>query len=211
MPGLAAAMLQQTGLTPAHAAAQASESAAQTLSLPVTSAAPDALAHVFAGPNPAVASSSAAVQSTVPAITVPLAQPGWDQALGQRLQWVVSQQMQGAELRINPPHLGPIEVRISVGQDQQTMINFTSPHGVVRDAIEAALPRLRDMLGDTGMNQVNVNVSQHSFAEQRRQALPQGGARDTAYAGELPGFDVEGAPGTVLAGRAGLGLVDYFA
>ncbi len=192
--------------------ALASESAAQTFSLPATSTTvPVSLPPVFAAASPAVATSSAGLSSMLPAITVPLAQPGWDQALGQRVQWLVGQQMQGAELRITPPHLGPLEVRISIGQDQQTTINFTSPHGVVRDAIEAALPRLRDMLGDTGMNQVNVNVSQHSFAEQRRQALPQGNARDTAYASGLDREGVEAVTGAVIAGRVGAGLVDYFA
>ena len=213
MPALLAATITQPK-TPAPALADALVSAlpSQDFSLPATSVAPDSLASVFAAPSSTVVTSGAAgLSSTLPAITVPLGQPGWDQALGQRVQWLVGQQMQGAELRITPPHLGPMEVRISVGQDQQTTINFTSPHGVVRDAIEAALPRLRDMLGDNGMNQVNVNVSQHSFAEQRRQAMPQGGARDAAYASGLDMAGVEAVAGAVATGRAGVGLVDYFA
>jgi flagellar hook-length control protein FliK len=145
------------------------------------------------------------------AITIPVAQPGWDQALGQRVQWLVGQQLQGAELRITPPHLGPIEVRISIGQDQQTVVNFTSPHAAVRDAIEAAVPRLRDMLGNNGQDLVNVNVSQHSFAEQRRQAAPSGSGRDNSYLGDLPADAVEGASGMSMSGRGGTGLVDYFA
>lgn len=212
IPGLlAAAAPQQTPFARASIDTLASESASQTFSLSAASAAPDSPAPVFAVTSPVAATSSIGLSSALPVITVPLAQPGWDQALGQRVQWMVSQQMQGAELRITPPHLGPMEVRISIGQDQQTTINFTSPHGVVRDAIEAALPRLRDMLGDTGMNQVNVNVSQHSFAEQRRQAMPQGGARDAAYASGLDVSGVEGVSGAVMSGRAGVGLVDYFA
>jgi flagellar hook-length control protein FliK len=145
------------------------------------------------------------------AITIPVAQPGWDQALGQRVQWLVGQQLQGAELRITPPHLGTIEVRISIGQDQQTVVNFASPNAAVRDAIEAAVPRLRDMLGNNGQDLVNVNVSQHSFAEQRRQSAPSGSGRDNSYLGDLSIDAGEGTSGMSKSGRGGVGLVDYFA
>ncbi len=169
-----------------------------------------ALTNVLAT-SAAPAQSITAPTSAVPAITIPVAHPGWDQALGQRVQWLVSQQLQGAELRITPPHLGPIEVRISIGQDQQTVVNFASPHAAVRDAIEAAVPRLRDMLGNSGQDLVNVNVSQHSFAEQRRQALPSGTGRDNSYLGDLSVGAADATSGTTVSGRGGLGLVDYFA
>jgi flagellar hook-length control protein FliK len=64
--------------------------------------------------------------------------------------------------------MGPVEVRIHV-QNDQTTISFTAQHGATREAIDAALPKLRDMLSEQNINLVDVDISQHSFAEQRDQ------------------------------------------
>lgn len=157
--------------------------------MPVLDAMLDRLAATAAQPTAAAGSSSAtqALQSPVlqdsvaprpalPTTTVetPLRQPGWDQALSERVMWVANQKFQGAEIKLNPAHLGPIEVRVQLHQDQ-AQISFTAQHGTAREALEAALPRLRDMFSANGYNLVDVNVSQHSFAEQQRHAQGFGG------------------------------------
>lgn len=101
-------------------------------------------------------------------IEVPFRQPGWDQALSERVLWLVNQKFQGAEIKLNPPQLGPIEVRIHMHQDQ-AQIQFSAQHAAVRDALEAALPRLREMFAANGLGLGDVNVGQHAFAEQQRQ------------------------------------------
>ena len=68
-----------------------------------------------------------------------------------------------------PQHMGPIEVRVQM-QNDQAMVSFTAQHGATREAIEAALPRLRDMLNEQNVNVVDIDVSQHSFSDQREQA-----------------------------------------
>lgn len=213
-PELLAAVPPQTAqhvtITATQAAALAAEQSGQSQAAPVSVVQTSAVINPLASSTVATPASVAPAHA-VPVISIPVAQPGWDQALGQRVQWLVGQQMQSAELRITPPHLGPIEVRISIGQDQQTVVSFASPHAAVRDAIESAMPRLRDMLGNNGQDLVNVNVSQHSFAEQRRQAAPSGGGREHAYPGDLPVDAAEAATGAAVAVRAGAGLVDYFA
>jgi flagellar hook-length control protein FliK len=88
------------------------------------------------------------------------------------------------ELKLNPAHLGPIEVRVQM-QNDQAQVSFVAQHGPVRDALEAALPRLREMFTAKGFNLVDVNVSQHSFAEQQRHARTAGGS------GGQSGFDAQ--------------------
>ena len=116
--------------------------------------------------SPAVQASSSPATSTLATLSVntPLAQGNWDQALGERIQWMVNQKMQGAQIKLNPAHLGPMEVRIQV-QNDQASIQFNSAHSVVREALEAALPRLRDMFEASGVELVNVDVSGQPFAE----------------------------------------------
>jgi flagellar hook-length control protein FliK len=69
-----------------------------------------------------------------------------------------TQQNQVAELHLNPPNLGPLDVVLKISDNQATAL-FTSPHGAVRDAVENALPRLREMLADNGITLGNTTVS----------------------------------------------------
>lgn len=134
--------------------------------------------------------------------------PGWSEELGGKVVWLINQQQQGAELRLNPPHLGPLEVRITIQQDQAS-VAFTAHHAVTREALEAAIPRLREMLGEQGLNLVDVNVSQHSFARhgQDRAASPQ--AQHPHDFG--PGQDDMAATADASYGIAiARGLVDYY-
>ena len=92
----------------------------------------------------------------------------WAQGLGERVQWLVQQNIQGAEIRLNPPELGALEVKLQLNGDQGTQIQFTSPNGTVREALEAAIPRLREMFAESGLNLGDVNVSHQSLAEQQQ-------------------------------------------
>ncbi len=111
---------------------------------------------------------------------------GWDQALGQKMIWMVAGAQQSASLTLNPPDLGPLQVVLNVSSGQATA-NFVAAQPEVRQALEAALPRLREMLGDAGIQLGQANVSagtpnQHgSFGEQRqasRHVDHTGGATD---------------------------------
>jgi flagellar hook-length control protein FliK len=117
--------------------------------------------------NPMASSQTPGAPLATASITVPFGQAGWGQAFGNQVVWAVNQGMPGAELHLSPPDLGPMSVRISMDQDQASMA-FSSPHAMVREAIEAALPRLRDMLGSQGITLADVNVSQHGAADSQR-------------------------------------------
>lgn len=137
----------------------------------------------------AVSARSASPTTTV---DVPLRQPGWDQALSERVLWVANNKFQGAEIKLNPAHLGPVEVRVQLHNDQ-AQISFTAQHAATREALEAALPRLREMFSASGYNLVDVNVSQHSFAEQQRHAQ---GFDGRFQAMARSGDEIESAVGT---------------
>ncbi|HKX52743.1 MAG TPA: flagellar hook-length control protein FliK [Nitrosospira sp.] len=90
---------------------------------------------------------------------------GWDNALGQRVLWMVSQQHQLAELNLNPPDLGPLQVVLSVNNDQASAA-FVSQNPEVRQALEAALPRLKEMMAESGINLGNATVSDQGSRQQ---------------------------------------------
>ena len=102
-----------------------------------------------------------------PAITKPLTHPGWSKDLGEQIVWMSNKAISAAEIRLNPEHLGPISVRIDVNQDQTTIL-FTAQHADVKEALEASIPKLREMLGAQQLNLTSVNISQNSTSDQGR-------------------------------------------
>lgn len=145
-------------------------------------------------------------------ISVPVNQPQWGQQVGDRVQWMVSQNMQSAEIRLSPPELGSMEIRIQL-QGDQANVSFTSPHGQVRDALDAALPRLREMLEESGLTLGDVNVSQQSVAQGHSQSEDgadgqQNGGRQAA-AGE-DRFDAENDTAINRTIKTGINTLDVY-
>jgi flagellar hook-length control protein FliK len=81
----------------------------------------------------------------------------WDQQVGQKIVWMVAGEEQSASLTLNPPDLGPLQVVLSVTNDQAS-IAFSSSQQEVRQALENALPRLREMMGENGIALGNATV-----------------------------------------------------
>jgi flagellar hook-length control protein FliK len=156
-----------------------------------------------------VAPSPAPMQWTSSFIDVAPGQAGWNEALGDRVTWMAGNRVQNAELRLNPAELGPLRVQISM-DDGKASVTFTAQHPLTRDAIEQALPRLREMLADQGLSLQNASVSDHGSRQQ--QAGP-GGERVAPHFGPAPGADGGTAEGEILSPvmRTPSGLVDVFA
>ena len=92
-------------------------------------------------------------------LTPPVGSSAWDQALGQKIVWMVGGLQQTASLTLNPPDLGPLQVVLHV-TNEQTNATFIAAQPEVRQAIEAALPKLREMMSDAGiqLGQTSVNA-----------------------------------------------------
>jgi len=147
------------------AMADAGEHAAQALTAaqvdtPVANAAPAALAALQAAVQ-AVHAPAGHVDKLTPAVGT----PAWDQALGQKIVWMAQGGEQTATLTMNPPDLGPMQVVLSVSNNQAT-VDFMSAQPEVRQALESALPRLREMMGESGVQLGQANVSAGSQQQQ---------------------------------------------
>lgn len=191
----------------AHNRAPVLESALERMT--TSSPAPAPAVQTLAAP---AAQDTASARPALPTTTVEtyLRQPGWDQAFGERVLWVANQKFQGAEIKLNPAHLGPVEVRVQLHNDQ-AQISFTAQHAATREALEAALPRLREMFNASGYSQVDVNVSHHSFAEQQRHAQGFEG-RFQAFAGNDDGEQAAGTqPGAGRMTSLSTNAIDLFA
>jgi len=154
------------------------------------SAAPQSNAAALASlQNTAASVAAPALQPVQVTINTPVNQNKWADEFSQKITWLASSnQGQTAELHLNPPQLGPLDVVIKVSGDQATAL-FTSPHAAVREAVEQAMPKLRDMLADNGITLGNATVSDQAPRDQgqsgtQRASAPSGNdIRETSATG----------------------------
>lgn len=124
---------------------------------------------------PSMANITALATQVAPlVINTPVSQGRWADEFSQKITWLASsKQDQSAELHLNPPQLGPLDVVLKVSGDQATAL-FTSPHAAVRDVLEQSIPKLREMLADNGIMLGNATVSDQAPHDQRGEFANQG-------------------------------------
>lgn len=105
-------------------------------------------------------------ESMLDTITTPVRDNAWGQKLGERVLMMTGKQLQTAEIRLTPADLGPVRVRVSV-EEGAAHVTFHAQNAVTRDAIEQAMPRLRDMLSENGLSLGQTDVSDHGVADGR--------------------------------------------
>ncbi|HNL23637.1 MAG TPA: flagellar hook-length control protein FliK [Pseudomonadales bacterium] len=81
----------------------------------------------------------------------------WVDGFAERILWASKNQFHYAEIQLDPPELGALQVRIQIHQDQ-AQVQFISPHHQVREAIEGSLDRLRDLFQQQGMQLAHSQV-----------------------------------------------------
>ena len=148
-------------------------------------------------------------------ITEPFGKPAWSQGVGKQILWMVNQNLSSAEIRLNPANLGAIEVRIDMSGDQVS-VALSSSHGVVREAMEAALPKLREMLDEKGLSLADTDISQHSFAEQRESSFSEensafgGNTRNVMAESGMESDQLNGVEALQLLETGRISMVDYY-
>lgn len=101
-------------------------------------------------------------------VAEPVSDARWGDAVAQRVSMMLGRQEQQVDMQLNPPHLGPMEVRLTLGQEQASVV-FASQHAAVREALEAATPKLTALLADQGIQLVNVQVASDSLHQQAQE------------------------------------------
>lgn len=153
-----------------------------------------------------------ATNQTLP-VEHPVGAAGWGPEVGNRLVWMANRAESHAELVLTPPHMGRVEVSLSVNGDQASA-TFVSSNPAVREALEAAMPRLRETLADAGIQLGQAQVG----AENAHQSAQDEKSRDNSKLGRDASPDaksLQSIAATLPASSTGLkmgkGLVDVFA
>lgn len=136
-------------------------------------------------------------------VHVPVGNEQWADEIGSRMTMMVEQGKHTASLRLSPEHLGPLEVRITMDRDKAS-VQFGASHVDTRNAIENALPRLREMFASQGLSLADANVSREPPRQQSNQASSSGSSAPGGIASD------EGST-AVAAAQVHLGLLDTYA
>jgi flagellar hook-length control protein FliK len=186
----------------------ASDHDRQALSSTQTTPKPEAIANTVLV-QPAESRPPAPQPSALLEVAAPVSEPGFADALSRQVVWMVGKDAQVAELRINPPELGPVQVRLTLNGDDAAA-HFISAHAEVREAIENAIARLRETLAQTGIQLGDTSVSAESFTDQAGKQANGHLPHHHGYRDEHSSSDAarQGLPATTIAKR---GLVDVFA
>jgi flagellar hook-length control protein FliK len=183
-----------------------------TTKISAQSAGPDAAASI-ANLLQNTPAPLASVGPTQVVVNTPVTNDNWGDEFNQKVTWLATQHEQSAELHLNPPNLGPLDIVLKISGDQATAL-FTSPHAAVREAVEQALPKLREMLADNGIMLGNATVSDQPPREQQaglsnNQLKGEGNLSDNI--GGVAAADGIQSGATAYPARRHQGMVDTFA
>lgn len=160
------------------------------------------------GPGSVGPGNGSAVNPSLRIDTAP-GQIGWNDELGQKLTWMVSNGRQQADLVLTPPHLGRVEVSLTLNGDQASAI-FTSPNPAVREALESSLHRLREVLADAGVSLGQAQVG--SEAPNQWSRKDESGGRLGRSDGQRYASVISSSEAIAVAKTgAGRGMIDVFA
>ncbi|SDY41122.1 hook-length control protein FliK, partial [Allochromatium warmingii] len=102
----------------------------------------------------ALAQTGIKLEST-PIITQPLdlsrlSQPNGEQPLIQHIRQIIDSGQAHAEIKLDPPNLGTLEIR-QTQTNGIPQVQISAPNPVAREALNTALPQIRDALAQTGI------------------------------------------------------------
>lgn len=137
---------------------------------------------------------------------------GWNQAVNQKVVWMVGAGDHSATLTLNPPDLGPLQVVLKMGNDHVDT-TFISDNPEVRQALQDGMSMLRDKMQESGIQLGNANVSsneqsQRDFQQAAQNRAQQSFGKQVDNSGQDAGEDL---PKPQVKQSVSNGLVDTFA
>ncbi len=169
---------------------------------------PGAVAHSAPAPSQGDSAIGSALQQQVSGpIETPVRDGGWGDRFGERVVMMANNQLKTAEIRLTPAELGPVRVQVNV-EDGAANITFHAQHAITREAIEQALPRLREMFAESGLSLGQASVGEQNVAG-NRDGNARGEARTTGQGSEFLAADDETETRERLT-RRHEGLLDTF-
>lgn len=138
--------------------------------------------------------------------------------LHQKVNVMLADKLQQAEIQLDPLGLGKMKIQIQIGADSQANVHFVVQHGQTREMLEQTIPRLREMLAGQGIQLGQTQVQQQApqqgqqgqqgFSGQSQQG--QQGGQSGASEGQ-GGVEVASSGRSLLAESTNGSGIDFYA
>lgn len=135
--------------------------------------------------------------------------------LAEKVRWMVNARNPSAEIRLDPPDLGGMQIKVNLSGDT-AQVNFSVQSAAAKEVLDQAAPRLRDMLAQQGIELGQSSVQQESRQQQSGQqgkgSFEQGHAGTASFGGgnDAPDDMNNHVVEQRISGGA-LGGIDYYA
>ena len=90
--------------------------------------------------------------------------PEGQQQLNEKIRWMVNARNTMAEIRLDPPELGSMQVRVNVSGDAAS-VSFVVQSQQAKDALADAMPRLKEMLAEQGLELGDAEVRKDNSSQ----------------------------------------------
>ncbi|AVI61810.1 hypothetical protein BB497_03375 [Halomonas sp. GFAJ-1] len=160
--------------------------------------------------QPSILTPATGSLMTSASIGTPVSSPAWPSQLGQQL---IQLAQRGGEhqvkMQLHPAELGPLSISLKVSE-HGTQAHFLSAHAQVRQALELAIPQLREALAEQGISLGETSVGEHNnpneqaFAQQGSNTPNSSGDSGSKEEGDSAIKLLEGGNPLVLDGRVDL-------
>jgi len=93
--------------------------------------------------------------------TVSILKKDFAEAVKDKIMVIISQKLQQFDIRLDPPELGNVHVRVNL-QNEQAVVNFVVQNQQAKEVFEDNLGKLKDMLSQNGVDVGDANVEQQT-------------------------------------------------
>jgi flagellar hook-length control protein FliK len=116
-------------------------------------------------------SGTSASQPTVATATVPyqVGSDAWHADVSSHVLYFTQQDIQVAQLHLNPQHLGPLNIEIRVSGNEAS-VALSAAHEATRQALNDTLPQLHEMFSAHGVNLGSATVGDQTSGSGQSQA-----------------------------------------
>ncbi|MGB7995728.1 MAG: flagellar hook-length control protein FliK [Photobacterium halotolerans] len=114
---------------------------------------------------------------------LPLQKEMAGEQLAERVQMLMSKNLKHVDIRLDPPELGRMQIKLAINNDQAS-VQFHVGNAQTRDLVEQAMPRLRELLQQQGIQLTQGSVQQdgnqqfagqHTGTQQGEEGMAGGG------------------------------------
>lgn len=128
------------------------------------------------------------------------------QQLVEKVRWMVNQNNLQADIRLDPPELGAMKVRVSLSGETAS-VNIVVQSQQAKDLLDSAAPKLRDLLEEQGIQLGQSSVQQEQQQNHKNSSGPSGNRSELVSEPESE-EGVQVTEQMIVNGR--LSGIDYF-